>query len=248
LPGYHLYCGDINLRTESRSPDRSEGVINIWTIDINSQLPVLPLLRQILSPSEIAHAARFHQEKDAQQYIVTRAVLRILLADTLAVQPQDIEIITSANKKPVLARQHEIHFNVSHSGNQAVIAIAGQAVGVDVEWLQPAFEYQSVAEYAFSDRERVQLRSSKNPYREFFSLWTRKEAFLKGLGEGLINDMQLLSCMYGRNEIPPAIGDITGDWEVKTAALGPEYTMSLAFERSPLSNQIFLFDFSHAAL
>jgi 4'-phosphopantetheinyl transferase len=249
LPGYHLLCKDINLTPEPRSPQLSEGAIHVWIIEINSQLPVLHKLQQLLSSDEKAHAARFHQDKDAQQFIITRAILRILLADTLAVQPEDIHITTLGNKKPILAKNDkEVHFNVSHSGDRAIVAIANQAVGVDIEFLQAGFEYHSVAEYAFSDMEAASLRLSNDPVQEFFRLWTRKEAFLKGLGTGLINDLQLISCIDGNNEIPSVIEESTADWEVRTLMLSSTYTVSIAFERFSAAHQIFLFDFSHAAL
>jgi 4'-phosphopantetheinyl transferase len=248
LENYYLYCGDINLKTDNRSPDRSEGVINIWTIDIDSLLPGLAGLKQLLNKEEVARAARFHQEKDAQQFIITRAVLRILLADALALDPKEIDIISAQNKKPFLAKYNEVHFNVSHSANRAVIAIAKQAVGIDVEFLKTGFEYQSIVEYAFSETEAVHLQKSNHPYLEFFRLWTRKEAFLKGLGKGLINDLKLISCIGASNEIPAVIGTVACDWEVSTLVLGPAYIMSIAFERAFSSKQVNLFNFPHAVV
>ena len=248
MENYYLYCGDINLKADNRSPDRSEGVVNIWTIDINSLLPGLAGLKQLLNNEEIARTVRFNQEKDAQQFIITRAVLRILLADALVLDPKEIDIISAQNKKPFLAKNNEVHFNVSHSANRAVIAIAKQAVGIDVEFLKTGFEYQSIAEYAFSETESVHLQKSNHPYLDFFRLWTRKEAFLKGLGKGLINDLKLISCIEASNEIPPVIGTVACDWEVRTLVLGPAYMMSIAFERTFSFNQVNLFNFSHAAV
>jgi len=246
LENYYLYCGDINLKPDNRSPDRSEGMINIWTIDINALLPGLAGLKQLLNQEEIARAARFNQEKDAQQFIITRAALRILLADALALDPKQIDITAAQNKKPFLATYNGVHFNVSHSANRAVIAIAKQAVGIDVEFLKTGFEYQSIAEYAFSETESVHLQKSNHPHLDFFRLWTRKEAFLKGLGTGLIDDLKLISCIAASNEIPAVIGTVSCDWEVNTLVLGPAYILSIAFERAFSFHQVNLFDFSHA--
>lgn len=245
---HHLYCGNINHHPENRSPETAEGFINIWTIDIQTLLPALPQLEQVLSPAEKEHAARFHQKKDAQQYILTRSILRILLAETLSLQPPEIDIVTTDYKKPVLSNNNSIHFNVSHSENLAVIAIAHQRIGIDVEFLKPGFEYHTVAAYAFSDAELDHLAKSTDPQQEFFRLWTRKEAFLKGLGAGLINELKLISCLDAANAIPAVIEGINADWELRTLSLSPGYIMSIAFERLSAANQIFLFDFSQAAL
>ncbi|MET1056677.1 MAG: 4'-phosphopantetheinyl transferase superfamily protein [Pedobacter sp.] len=233
---------------ETGSPDSSEGRINIWVIDINSQLPVLASYVQILTAEEMSYAARFHQKKDAQQFIITRAILKILLADTLTVEPREIHITQAKNKKPVLAEHQEIHFNVSHSDNQAVIAIARQRIGIDVEFVKPNFDYQSVADYTFSDEESDYLKQSASPRQEFFRLWTRKEAFLKGMGSGLINELNTISCMPEGDKIPVKINGLTSNWELTTIDINSGYIMSIAFEPSAAGNQIFLFDFSQAAL
>jgi 4'-phosphopantetheinyl transferase len=248
LSGYHLHCGNIDLHPGSWSPDGYEDQISIWRIDLSSQLPALPQLQQLLSSGEKAHAARFHQQKDAQQFILTRAILRILLADRLLVQPGEVAIMVSENKKPVLANHHRVHFNVSHSDNQAVIAIAKQRIGIDVEFIKPGFDYHSIVEYAFSDAEADHLVQSDHPHQEFFRLWTRKEAFLKGLGAGLINDLKKISCMDAMNKIPASITGVNTDWQVKTSDRDPAYIISVAFEVIDSSDQIFLFDFSQAAL
>lgn len=248
MAGYDLYCGNIDLHAGTWLPGEYENGIIVWSIDISAQLPALPQLQQYLSPEENTRASRFHQHKDRQQFIITRAILRILLANTLGLQPREVTINTAENKKPVLANHRQVHFNVSHSDNQAVIAIAKQRIGIDVEFLQPDFDYHSVVEYAFSDAEADHLIKSDHPQKEFFRLWTRKEAFLKGLGAGLIDDLKKISCMDAMNKIPASITGVTTDWQVKTLNLNPAYIVSVAFERNYPSDQIFLFDFSQAAL
>lgn len=248
VPFYRLHGERIPPLQDKRSSEEFEGLINIWTIDIKGQLPFLANYEQLLTPAERSHAARFHQPKDAQQYIITRAILRILLAEILSLQPREIEITTNENKKPVILDLNEIHFNVSHSDNQAVIAIAKQRIGIDVEFVKPRFDYLSVAEYAFSDEESDHLKRSTNPHQDFFRLWTRKEAYLKGMGTGLVNELKTISCTGTGIEVPVTVNGLISKWAVKSFALNSEYIMSIAYERSAYENQIFLFDFSQAAL
>lgn len=248
MPGYRLYCGNIKPDAHTGTYEGSEGVINIWLIDIRKQIPFLAQLEQVLSPAERMRAARFHQQKDAQQFTITRAILRILLSDTLMEKPGEITILSSDNKKPVLAYRSEVQFNVSHAENYAVIAISKQPVGIDIEFIKPGFDYHSVAEYAFSTAESDYLKGSSIPDTDFYRIWTRKEAFLKGLGSGLVNDLKQISCLDAANDISSTIEGVSSDWELKTIDLSPAYIMSIAYERTAILNQIFLFDFSQAAL
>jgi 4'-phosphopantetheinyl transferase len=92
--------------------------------------------------------------------------------------------------KPALAGPTgsvDLQFSVSHSSDLAAYALtAGAPVGVDVERLR-AVDLEMVAERTFSRRECAALRGLPGELRPtgFFNCWTRKEAYIKALGEGL---------------------------------------------------------------
>jgi len=230
MPAHYLHCENVDQLPDVRPADSSPGLINIWKLDILSQKPQFLQLEQLLNAEEKARAARFHQQKDAQQFTVTRAVLKILLADAASSAPENIKIMLSENNKPLIPENTGVHFNVSHSGDEAVIAIAKQPVGIDVEQMQTDFDYHSVAEYAFSEAESAQVQKSGHPRQEFFRIWTRKEAFLKGLGTGLINDLKLISCLDTPTKINPLIKGVTAGWNIKTLEFDQAYMMSIACE------------------
>jgi len=241
----YLLCQNIDQRSliGSSAVTQHSGMINIWNIAVESQLRYITRLEGVLTPDEKAQAARFHQKKDALQFIVTRAVLRFLLADRLSCRPEEVDIITAAeHHKPQLSGNTGIYFNISHSNQQAVIAIGNQEIGVDLEYIHPDFEYLSVAEFAFSRMESDNLLTHKDPRKEFFRLWTRKEAFLKGLGTGLINDLKLINCLDTENIIPAKVAGVKADWAVTTVQLDPDYLMSIAHERLSAVTQINLND------
>lgn len=240
---HYLHCENISLLPDAGPADNTAGQITVWTVDIQKQRHRLPGLEQLLTTEERARAARFHQQKDAHQFIVTRAVLRILLADVISVPPEEITIVLPVNQKPALSGNQGLYFNVSHSGNQAVLAIAQQPVGIDLEEIQPDFDYLSVAEFAFSNAESASLQQSRNPLQEFFRIWTRKEALLKGLGTGLINDLKLISCLDGTTAIHPAVKDVKAGWDIKTTEYAKLYMMSIAFEHLTPATQIRLLEY-----
>ncbi len=84
------------------------------------------------------------------------------------------EVALSENGKPYL-RDNELHFNLSHSGELAICAISENPVGVDIEKIREVD--LKLTEKVFGKKEKMSLE-------DFFKMWTRKESFLKCLGEG----------------------------------------------------------------
>nr|ASV46661.1 hypothetical protein [uncultured bacterium] len=81
-----------------------------------------------------------------------------------------------------------IRFNVSHSGEMALYAFArGRELGVDVEEVRRMEDGLHIAERFFSQAEVAVFRSLPEEIRDdaFFNCWTRKEAYIKAVGEGL---------------------------------------------------------------
>jgi 4'-phosphopantetheinyl transferase len=78
-----------------------------------------------------------------------------------------------------------ICFNISHSGNLVVCAVSDQPIGCDIEKLREA--PRKVSGRFFSEREKQYLNQYEGMKfdREFFRLWTMKEAYVKLTGEGL---------------------------------------------------------------
>jgi 4'-phosphopantetheinyl transferase len=79
-----------------------------------------------------------------------------------------------------------LRFNISHSGDLGIIAVAnGIEIGIDIEQIREDFPIGEIANRFFSPQEQQYLRNSHNPIKSFFMLWTRKEAYIKGTGDGL---------------------------------------------------------------
>lgn len=84
-----------------------------------------------------------------------------------------------------------IDFNISHSGDYVVCAISKSLrIGVDIEEIQeiPISDF----DLQFSKRELTQIGNSSDRFREFFTFWTKKEAFLKAIGIGLNSPLNQL--------------------------------------------------------
>jgi 4'-phosphopantetheinyl transferase len=150
----------------------------------------LPWRRPLwLSPDERRRAAAFHFERDRRRFAAARGILRELLGRYLGVDSSALVFVYGSHGKPALASPWEgLRFNVSHSGGLALFAFAtGQDVGVDIEQERPLPEMDSIAERHFSPLENAALQLLAEPERRraFFRCWTRKEAFIKAIGDGL---------------------------------------------------------------
>ena len=81
-----------------------------------------------------------------------------------------------------------MQFNLSHSHEIIVYALTiGTPIGVDVEYPKHNIDYDGIAQRFFSINECRQLKALpvEDKKTAFYNAWTRKEAYIKAVGEGL---------------------------------------------------------------
>jgi 4'-phosphopantetheinyl transferase len=140
----------------------------------------------LLSVDERQKATSFKFKKDEWLYALSHQALRKTLSHYLNCPPQEIIFEEDENKKPfITSPTTQLHFNLSHSQSQFFFAVAETNIGVDVEFINSRFDFNSVIENYFSKSEQVAIRSAANPHNEFFRYWTIKESILKFLGTGI---------------------------------------------------------------
>lgn len=162
------------------------GVIHLWWL----ALPDCPELESLLAPSERTRAQRFHHVHDRQRYTAAHGALRTILAAYLEAEPGALAFATGATGKPALDPQahgpRTPAFNLSHSGDHAVLAVARDgAVGVDIE-VPRARTARAMMLDLLAPRERAAAATLDDAAlaRAFHIAWTRKEACLKAVGSG----------------------------------------------------------------
>jgi 4'-phosphopantetheinyl transferase len=208
--------------------------VHIW------KFPVLPVDFSILTDSEKTIAERFRFEDDRNRYITSRKALRNLLAKYLSVNPSDIHIIAEKGQKPyVKSPDTTIRFNISHSGEWVVIALAQNELGIDIEKIDSAFDYSNLLTEHFSVAERQFISSAESPISAFYFLWTRKEALTKAEGLGLREKLSEVSVL-GRSSVS---GSNKKNWSIKSFNLYPDYPVSIAYSNS--AGEICYLDGSH---
>lgn len=153
-----------------------------------------------LGEGERRMARRYARDSDFQTFVKSRGALRTILARFTGDPPESFSIEQESGGKPRLDGRHsQIEFSVSHSKDYAAIALGAQSLGVDIEALDPAFEWREVADTLFHPHERAALSAS--PVTEqmemFFQTWAHREAFLKAVGTGFVVDASGFSTSTG---------------------------------------------------
>lgn len=175
-------------RRAARAQPLSDGQIDLWRFRVDLPENKINLLKDLLSADELQRAARLLIAEKRQQFIVARASLRSILARYLDCTPAELVFKYGAQGKPELLHQPAgLNFNLAHSGVWAVLAISRTgAVGVDLERIDPALDYNLLAPKFFSKRENDRLGAvtGLRRRRTFYRLWTCKESVLKLSGVG----------------------------------------------------------------
>lgn len=140
----------------------------------------------VLSNEERRRASRLSNLSARHEFVTARALLRQLLAMHTGEPASTLQFATGPCGKPALQGSQNLHFNLSHRHGMALVAIASAEVGIDIERIDGTVDYGGVAETMFSAAEIGMLRSASASQRgeAFFSIWTRKEAYLKATGLG----------------------------------------------------------------
>ncbi len=149
----------------------------------------------LLTADEAVRAQNFLPASKAQEFTAARAWLRTLLAFYVAeTEPQAIRLGLAENGKPYLPDFPAVHFNLSHSGEFAAIAISRQPVGVDIEKLRPLPDWRELAEGLLPNITIEQIGSLEQAERAaaFLRHFTAREAYLKAVGGGFSESTTML--------------------------------------------------------
>ncbi len=203
----------------------------VYRIQISAFGPLESYLHSLLRPDEVLRAKRYHQPRDRQRFIVARGVLRLLLSHHADQSAIDLEFMTDHTKKPFLKGFPHLHYNVSHAGDWIVIAVAANRVGVDVEKMEPEFDFQAVMEHVFSREERRVIEQSPDARLRFYELWTRKEALAKATAKGIDDDFHRLPALEGTHPVPDGLLTSTESWTVRSFDVADAHMGAVAYTK-----------------
>ena len=210
----------------------NRNTVHIWVVDTNYKS-----LPNFLSAAEINRWNGFYFSKDKHTFYQSHNALRLILSHYLSEKPSEIDYDLTSFGKPLL-KNKRLQFNLSHIDTMAVIAVTeGTEIGIDIENLNRKVEYDDLAKRYFCEAEYQKLVQAypENKKNAFFNCWTRKEAFIKAVGEGLSYPLNDFEVTLLSNE-PVQINHIKQDlespkqWTLDSKNLD-EYTIATAVKR-----------------
>lgn len=201
---------------------------------------MLDQAEQLLAHNERARASRFTHQTVKTRYIAGRCTLRRIIAQYLEIDPKDLVLAEGEQGKPFLADaglHQRLRFNLTHKHDRAALAISGGfEVGLDLEELRESIPYRRMAERFFYRQETEELLAlpDEEQLAAFYRCWTRKEAYLKGLGTGLTRPANSfrVSLLPG---LPPVLDDFLSPdlgqrWGLHEVKVPEGYSAALAIE------------------
>ena len=214
--------------------------LHVWSLRLDLSPGTRGRLERVLAADEAARARRFLAAADRTRFAVAHGLLRVVLSGYLNTRPEDVALETAAGGKPRVAGGAGPSFSLSHSGALGLVAVsAGGEVGVDLEGIRDVGDVTGLAATCFSPVEQAALAAlpAARRQRAFFTGWSRKEAFLKVLGEGLSRpldsfDVSLAPGVPARVLRVAGAPEAAGQYSIRSWRPAPGYVGSVAVASS----------------
>lgn len=163
------------------------GKIRMTYIDEHTELLDVDTALTEVSEQRRAQVLRMGNDRSRRLSLSAYLLLKQALINEYGIVENPI-FRYSPDGKPYIEGHPEIHFNISHSKTVALLTVANEPVGADIEVIRAVS--QDLVEYTMSDDEVKSITSANDFSETFFEIWTKKEALLKLTGEGLRSDMK----------------------------------------------------------
>jgi 4'-phosphopantetheinyl transferase len=161
--------------------------------------------------------------------------LRQILAGYTGNHPAELQFVHGIHGKPALAGEAPLRFSFSHARERAVLAIAWkQEVGIDLEPIDPGLDVSRLLTVVCSQTEAARIDAHPSPARPeaFLAYWTLKEAYLKGIGDGLTRDPRTIEMELlrgGRASVRDSSVEVQGPrWSLRLLDAGPGWIAAVA--------------------
>jgi len=202
--------------------------INIFAYNVKKH-PVQKAGRFLawLDAQELARFERLKKRSDKKLFLFGRVLAKSVIGGLLGIKPGLVRISVDKSGRPFLkGRPAEFDFNLSHGGDWVVLMIGRGSVGVDVEKISP-IEMEVVLGFSvLSDEEREYL--AEKDWREFYRIWTLKEAFFKTGGVRTLADARIC---FKKNKIADLKGRGGKKWNFSLFNLDKDHCLAACWAK-----------------
>lgn len=212
-----------------------EGEVHVWRFETQPSDFRYDKMLGLLSREEKERAFRYKFEKDRRQFVMARGALRMVLGGYLNRDPRQVLFLENGYGKPELINGKRVTFNISHSHGVVMMAFTKVSeIGIDVESVQE-LDYLSLAGRFFAkpEQEMLQALPTSEHLQAFYLCWTRKEALVKAVGEGLSYplDQFVVSVKPGEPAQLLVINGQNRTWHLWDISELPDYAAALVCDR-----------------
>jgi 4'-phosphopantetheinyl transferase len=222
-------------------PTLSRDEVHVWRAKLDTPPSAVAPLEALLASDERARADRFIFPNDRRRFVVGRAILRSIVGLYLGRAPSTVAFSYGSHGKPRLSEAaiaEGLSFNVSHSDDTALYAFAdARELGIDIERLDRKVDVAGIAGQFFAPGEVAAIAAmpAERQHLRFFDFWTRKEAYVKALGQGLsipLNEFDVSS--IGRTpRADHGNGLDSTAWSIRELQPGTGYAAALVVSGRP---------------
>ena len=207
----------------------------------------------LLSDDERQRNQRYRFAADRRRDLIARALLRTQLGERLQMAPESLVFERGEHGKPALVLNNcsvpsdysalksakHLQFNLSHSDDWIVLAIADNRVGVDIESTVRKNDVMAIADRYFFGSEIAELTSfdDSEQRQRFFDYWTLKEAYMKARGEGISLGLSTFGFSVASKpditiEMDEVLNDNPSDWQFFCVTPHNDYRLAVALNAS----------------
>lgn len=141
----------------------------------------------------IYYTDKYNGRAEESSKLLKKSIDKYILLTGLQSGDATLNILKTEKGKPYI--ENFDSFSVSHSNNVWVVAFDKDECGIDIQFTKNA-KYISIAKKFFSNTDCESLLSSLDIKKDFFRIWTRREAFIKAVGLSVMD-----------KNIPPVSGN-----------------------------------------
>lgn len=218
-------------------PQLQANDVHVWRVSVAHHDKRFSEFSSFLDADEKQRAARFIVNHAAKNFVIARGALRFLLSSYLKTKPEQI-IFHQNQYGKLYVDGSPLQFNISHSHDLILLVFALiKPVGIDVEFMREGNDFLDIAQKFFSQDEvtKIFALSCAQQNKAFFNCWTRKEAFIKGLGMGMFTSLDKFSVdvdcektgsvtvHYDSNSVP-------GIWNIEALDPADDYVGAVAVD------------------
>ncbi len=239
------------------------GEIHLWMINPLkvTDKRLLDLYRTELNEEERNKVDRYRFEKHQHDALITRIFIRDILHHYTGGVRNRFEFTKGEHGRPDLSPSTPLQFNLSHTQELIICAVAYQQeseteflLGADCEHIDRNNDIINIADRYFSPSEVEELFSlpSSQQRSRFFDYWTLKESYIKACGQGLAIPLDSFSfhiqdqqANYELNQIKqdillsfaPSRNDDGKYWQSRTLYLSDRHRVSLSWKSDQIKNR-----------